>query len=83
VLDLALMAREFGSKPSSWWGFEDLGIAIDFDKACLRRLQLFDCEIEQRKIDALNSHRDGATAPPQPMKADELDRLFAGDPTNN
>lgn len=84
MLDLGLMARNFGSKPSSWWGFEDRGIAIDFDKAVLRRLQLFDCEVEQRKLDALenaqHSHPNGATAPPHSLTADELGQLFGEKP---
>jgi hypothetical protein len=75
------MAREYGSRPSEFYGLADPGIAIDFDKACFRRLQLFDCEVEQRKIDALNSHHNGA--PPQSGNADELGRIIPESILNN
>lgn len=58
------MSKNFGQRPSDFFGIVDRGIAADFDQACSLRLLLFDCEVKQAEAEALASHADyGASAP--------------------
>jgi hypothetical protein len=70
-----MIGRQFAKRPSDLVGICDLAIALDFDRACSLRLQFFDSEVEQKKVEALRSTPDesfGASAPPQFRAAPEI-----------
>lgn len=65
VLELALIGKQFGKRPSDLFGIVDRGVALDFDRLCSQRLLFFDLECKQREAEALHSNSSGANAPPQ------------------
>jgi hypothetical protein len=70
-----MIGRQFAKRPSDLVGICDVGIALDFDRACSLRLQFFDSEVEQKRAEALRSPSDesfGASAPPQFRVSPEL-----------
>lgn len=78
VLELALIGKQFGKRPSDLFGIVDRGVALDFDRLCSTRLLLFDLEAKQREAEAFSSNPSGAHAPsPFQNQSDEVGRLFS------
>lgn len=48
------MGRNFSQRPSRLLQIEDEKLAFDFDLACTSRLQIYDNELEQRRLEAMS-----------------------------
>jgi hypothetical protein len=53
-----MLAKNTGSRPSDFWGFEDPIIAWDIDRLCNIRLMFHEAEVAKRQADAMKGERE-------------------------
>jgi hypothetical protein len=62
VLELALIGKQFGKRPSELFGILDRGVALDFDRLCSQRLLFYDLERAKAEADAMKGTKEPDSA---------------------